>query len=373
MTRSVVEVGPATVRGPKAAPQQWISTAIEFIDDPIALLDEQPVEVSALWRDVLEPPPASARDTRARGADLVVGGARALVSDPPWRQCGCRCAATRSLLAAATDATVVELSAEYVVVLPLGTPVLPRGDARLAARLETANAVLLDVPAGVPPLGGAHRALRAAGIPVAHNDRRRLLRAVAAVVPDRAVGDRTCDRSGQAAAAGRGAGGHRAVGGGCRRRLGGAGPVGDAPADGATTLLVDGRVAVMVPAPGPSNASRPVPVRRGCRCRHRGRAPPCTSRSPTVQRRRRSPRSPNHSGRQSTPSLTGCSSTSIPPQNGGRPAVTYREMRADSETRWAVFVDGTTRIAIGCQSAPASRHAIDDACVQAVRSARVVR
>ena len=53
--------------------------------------------------------------------------------------------------------------------------------------------------------------------------------------------------------------------------------------------------------------------------------------------------------------------------------MTYVEKRAAGETRWAVFVDGTTRIAIGCQGAPADLVAVEDACLQAVRSAHVVR
>ncbi|MDZ4270423.1 MAG: type VII secretion-associated protein, partial [Mycobacterium sp.] len=57
---------------------------------------------------------------------------------------------------------------------------------------------------------------------------------------------------------------------------------------------------------------------------------------------------------------------------GGRPAVSYRELRADSETTWAVVIDGAVRIAIGCQG-PSHAESSDDACVQAVRSAHVVR
>ena len=40
VTPCVVEVGPATVRGPRTAAQNLVSTALECIDDEIALLDE---------------------------------------------------------------------------------------------------------------------------------------------------------------------------------------------------------------------------------------------------------------------------------------------------------------------------------------------
>ena len=59
-------------------------------------------------------------------------------------------------------------------------------------------------------------------------------------------------------------------------------------------------------------------------------------------------------------------------ENGGRPAVRYVERRTGSETRWTVLVDGTVRIAVGCQSAPAHADLIEVACAQAVRSAHAV-
>jgi type VII secretion-associated protein (TIGR03931 family) len=56
----------------------------------------------------------------------------------------------------------------------------------------------------------------------------------------------------------------------------------------------------------------------------------------------------------------------------GRPAVTYREVRAGHHVRWSVFVDGPVRISIGCQSRPGDEDAVRDACEQAVRSARAI-
>jgi type VII secretion-associated protein (TIGR03931 family) len=56
----------------------------------------------------------------------------------------------------------------------------------------------------------------------------------------------------------------------------------------------------------------------------------------------------------------------------GRPAVTYREVRAGHHVRWSVFVDGPVRISIGCQSRPGHEDAVREVCEQAVRSARAI-
>ena len=56
----------------------------------------------------------------------------------------------------------------------------------------------------------------------------------------------------------------------------------------------------------------------------------------------------------------------------GRPAVTYRELRASHHVRWTVLVDGSVRISVGCQSRPGGEGAVRNACEQAVRSARAI-
>jgi type VII secretion-associated protein (TIGR03931 family) len=57
----------------------------------------------------------------------------------------------------------------------------------------------------------------------------------------------------------------------------------------------------------------------------------------------------------------------------GRSAVTYRELRASHHVRWTVLVDGSVRISVGCQSRPGGEDAVRDVCEQAVRSARAIR
>jgi type VII secretion-associated protein (TIGR03931 family) len=56
----------------------------------------------------------------------------------------------------------------------------------------------------------------------------------------------------------------------------------------------------------------------------------------------------------------------------GRPAVTYREMRAGHQVRWTVLLDGVVRISVGCQSRPGAEDAVREACEQAVRSAHAI-
>lgn len=54
----------------------------------------------------------------------------------------------------------------------------------------------------------------------------------------------------------------------------------------------------------------------------------------------------------------------------GRPAVTWRESRPGRVVRWVVVLDGPTRISIGCQSAAGGGDALAAACLAAVGSAR---
>ncbi|MBW0012922.1 type VII secretion-associated protein [Mycobacterium sp.] len=58
--------------------------------------------------------------------------------------------------------------------------------------------------------------------------------------------------------------------------------------------------------------------------------------------------------------------------SAGRPAVTYREVRAGHQVRWTILLDGPVRISVGCQSRPGDENAVHDACEQAVRSAHAI-
>jgi type VII secretion-associated protein (TIGR03931 family) len=59
-------------------------------------------------------------------------------------------------------------------------------------------------------------------------------------------------------------------------------------------------------------------------------------------------------------------------RRAGRDAVTYREIRPERNIAWTVVIDGTMRIAIGCQSPPRREHLVLMACDRAIRSAHAV-
>jgi type VII secretion-associated protein (TIGR03931 family) len=370
VTPVVVEAGPATVRGPGSAPQQWISTALESIDDPIALLDEQPVDVPALWRDVLGAVAGAGTDplvlvvptwwSRDR-VTVVSDAARAAATDVVVLQ-------RSAILADTTDATVVELSAEYAVVTAPGTQSLtfPRGAAAFTAHLETATAMLLDVPSGVPPLPGAAGArLRRLGIPVTHSTDDRLLRAAAATVRRRGARNRRVS----AVLAGTAVTLAAACGGWAAQAT-----KTQPPIDTASRLLVDGAIAVRVPASwtvehitsGHGSPRVRVSAQGGAPALHitQSAGPGATTIAEVAESLRRAIDS-EQDGVFVDFDPAG--------ERGGRPAVTYVERRASAETRWAVVADGAVRIAIGCQGAPGDPAAVEDACLQAVRSAHALR
>jgi len=58
--------------------------------------------------------------------------------------------------------------------------------------------------------------------------------------------------------------------------------------------------------------------------------------------------------------------------SAGRPAVTYREVRAGHQVRWTVLLDGVLRISVGCQSRTGAEDAVREVCEQAVRSAHAI-
>jgi len=71
MTGIVVEVGPATVRGPNHADAEWVSAGIDGIDDELTLIDDRPVEVADVWRRIMH--------------DVVGGSAKTIVVVcPTW-------------------------------------------------------------------------------------------------------------------------------------------------------------------------------------------------------------------------------------------------------------------------------------------------
>lgn len=380
---AVLEIGPETVRGPGPVPRQKLSPAIRFIDDPCALLGEEPVAVSELWREVLDAAAGGRRDLLV----LVVptwwpAGRVECVRDAA--QSGAReiVVLTRSsLLAVGTDSTVAELSTDYAVVTPPGSDalVLRRDDPEFVRQLGASDSLLLDVPAAVPPLPVAVIAgLRRLGTPVTRcTDDRLRCAALAAANPRaaRTSGSVIRVRPGRRATAVMAGAAltAAAAGGGWAAQALGAEPVLPRP-DADTRQLVDGGVAVRVPASwtaeritsGSGSARIRVSAPEGSPALHITQS--TAAMSGTITEVAESLRRAIDSERDGAFAEFDPSA-----DRAGRPAVTYVENRPGSLTRWAVIVDGATRIAIGCQSIPSDPVAVEAACLEAVRSAHVMR
>ena len=157
MTGIVVEVGPATIRGPNHADAEWVSAGIDGIDDELTLIDDRPVDVADVWRTVMH--------------DVVGGSAETIVVVCPTWWASSRVDRVRD--AASTVAndvvvlrraqvlrdglsdrplTVVEIAPEFVVVSSPGgdIQVVARGDAEaVLAKIPTSMAVVVDGPEGV--------------------------------------------------------------------------------------------------------------------------------------------------------------------------------------------------------------------------------
>ncbi len=384
MSECVVEVGPATVRGPCPGTSDVVTAALDFIDDDIAILDDAPVTVDALWRRVFRDVLPDSQDTavlicptwwsEAR-VERVRAAAAARAADVAVMQRGAVFGGARG------NPTVVEIAPDLVITARAGAVVAadPRQGATadvarsVAARIGPSTSVLVDAPAGVaggPELAAAiaerlrtdgaavtiapqDRVLRFRPTPsssahtVEEPQRPRPGRAVALVILMVSV---TLFGVGTALGAGR----HE-------------------PEPIPMTLLVEGRVAVKVPAlwhvervtvgPGSARLQAVSPdkavavlvtqsqVRRG---------ETLASTSATLRRA--------FDGQPS-----GVFSRFDPDdRRANRPAVTYRELRGLRQTDWAVFVDGGVRIAVGCQAGLGAEDAVASVCDEAIRSAHAI-
>lgn len=384
MSAAVVEVGPRSVRGAGSAPREWISVAIECIDDRLALLDGQLVEVSRLWGDLLEAVAGEHSETlvlvfptwwSSGRIEVVTDAAGRLADEIVVRQ-------RASTFGGDGVTTVVELSEELVVIAApaAAVTVLPRREcenaAYLAGYLMVAIEVLIDVPDGVPaPSAELAARLRDGGIPVGYSDRHKTMCSVSAGVPDHALRESTGrlapSRRRVAAVLVGAMAALAAVGGSWMAQM----LSSRTPDDPSTVLLVEGRVAVRVPAQwtvkritsGPGSARLRVSAPTGGPAalhltQSMGAASATVDEVAATLRRALESEPP------------GVFADMDPAGSvGGRPAVTYRELRAGSETSWAVVIDGAIRVAIGCQSPPQRRDVIHEACVRAVKSVHVVR
>jgi type VII secretion-associated protein (TIGR03931 family) len=400
---AIIEAGPATVRRLDCATTccdaTIVAAALDAIDDPVALVDEQPVAVISLWRAVLQSVldgaqrrvavvhPSWWADSRV---DVVSAAAGQLVGSAVTRR--------RSWLLgqASPDpshTTVIVEIAEHFVVITAAAVVAEsrRGQPTSVAEsitqviagmaTETTSTVVIDAPdtiAGASTLATmiADRVQRrCADLTVLQVDDARLQRLAVAAFPSEEDDAADPPRGGHgrrkrvcagllvAAAASAvmlalGIGGRHTV---------------LAPAAIPTTFLVEGRVALSVPAqwrvervvggPGsarvqvtsPSDPEVALHVTQSRVARE-------TLAAAAESLKRAIDAEPSGVFVDFSPSGT----------SAGRPAVTYREVRPGHEIRWTVLLDGPVRISIGCQSRTGGQVAILEVCEQAVRSAHAV-
>ncbi|CAN1551851.1 Type VII secretion system Rv3446c [Mycobacteriaceae bacterium] len=380
---TVVEVGPAGVQvlsGRSAArpDEAMVSAVLDGIDDDVALFDERPVAVAALMRAMMSSILGDSRDpvvivhpswwSRAR-IDLVVrssGTTRKVV------------AVSRSEVARAAGLVgpVIEIAEEFVAVAGPGLRVFGRGNiesvaavAAVAAESDQCGDVLLDAPAGIAGSAQTAERLRVALAARGRSARDVDVAAIAGAVPARrrirGLVAAFLVASGVLVALVLSEG----------RELVGAAvatlrPDGGAPAPAAVNL-VEGRIVVEVPSHW--NIER---VRSGSGSRR------VQVDSPTdadVALHITAAYAPGSTLAQAAEVLGDAVAAATPGvfvgfrpavEVAGRPAVTYREVRAGRVVDWSVVLSGSTRIGIGCQSAPGEEDVVRGPCEQAVRSAR---
>ena len=366
---------------------EWVSAGIDGIDDELTLIGECPVDVADVWRAVMQ-------DVIGGCADAVV-----LVCPTWWpssrvdlvRDAACTVAKDCVVMQRAQVlrdglpdrlTTVVEVAPEFVVVSPPGGDmvVVARADTEaIVATIPMSMAVLLDGPEAVegacPLVAVIADRLRANGIVANIADRDWVRRGVDAL-PSQEDGhggqtrpDSYRARRATAVLVGMLLSAAALCGGFAARQ--------DVPRSAAgmpMTLLVEGRVGIMVPAQwvvqrvtsGPGSARVQVV-------------------SPTdadiAVHVTQSSLPPHQSHEQLAESLH----SALTQQPAGvfvdfnpsdrradQPVVTYRELRAGHHITWVVLVDESLRIAIGCQSAAGHEDAVREVCDQAIRSAHAV-
>ena len=231
---TAVEVGPATVRGADPVDDDLARAAIESIDDTLMLVDDRPVSVRAVMAALL-------RSAAGSGADGLT------VVHPTWWSrrrvkavldaagdiCGAAVAVARSEALGDGCEAIVEIAAQHVAVISADVCTITRtsDDAVSAAvvhHIGYARAAVVDVPPGVVTVAmtGTHpvRLPSSKPAPAAPSPERPGLRAIPVLV------------GALLAAASVGA---------VAIRYDATPPV---AAEEASTLLVEGRAAVVVPA-----------------------------------------------------------------------------------------------------------------------------
>ncbi|WP_250150378.1 type VII secretion-associated protein, partial [Mycolicibacter acidiphilus] len=360
MHRTVIEAGPGTIRRLCCGSAETgdADAAVRWLDDPVALVDGEPVAVPELLRSVLTALACPGADGAvlihptwwsARRVDLVAAAARDVTGDAVTRP------RATVLAAAAPDAgAIIEIGPALVAVTTAGTVAEPRLGApeevadRVAALVtDVRETVVID---GLATVGGAPalarliaERLRGTGADVLVVDDAQVTRLATRPPPTAPKPDRTRRRprlplAGAAVAAVVAAG---TLALGTHR---------EPPVVAATTVLLEGRVAVQVPAqwtvrrvtdgPGSARVEVVSPADPQAVLHVTQSASGGTLAVAADLLRRALDAAPPGVFADFDPSAT----------SAGRPAVTYREIRVAHRVAWTVLVDGPVRIGIGCQS-----------------------
>ena len=341
-----------------------VATALDGIDDPLVLIDERPVRVDDLLGSLIAqalgsrcssvkvvhpsswPAPRVARVVRAAAAsaDRVVAVSRCAVAGP--------------------GAVIIEIDSDVVTVCAGGgLTVLGRDDATgvadTAARYAADGDIVVDIPPGLPGAVGTATAIRAAlacrGLiaedaetNIAGVEVRQRIR-----LPPKLIG--ACAIPALALTIGLAWHPHA--------------PAPTPVPSEILSMMVEGRVAVAVPeswtveritgGPGSRRVRVSSPGHPDDAVHITGSYVPGTTLADAGEVLGRAV-----AGRAEFGDFRADDHVE------GRPAVTYREDRPPRVIRWTVLLDGSTRIAIGCQSRRGAGNGIREACEQAIRSAR---
>lgn len=416
--RALIEAGPGTIRRLCCATDgaadddtsEIIREALAAIDDRVALVGGRPVTVDSLWRAALR----SVKCVNCNGLVLVhpswwpsarvgvvTATAKSLADDVLTRRRSWLLAEASTDQRAEGDApVVVEIAERLVVITGAEVVAIPRGAGphpaveeaarSITAMTGTASAVvLIDAPStvtGAPALGALIAgAVRRSGLAAVEIDDARLpgLARSALPVPEDPSEPRVtagADRPRSRARIISGLAGAAvvltafplaisAVAPAARRGVSPPVAVQTAP----TTFLVEGRVALTVPAnwsaqrvvTGPGSARVQVTSPSDPEVAlHVTQSPVAGETLSGTAERLKHAIDAEPAGLFVDFNPSGVSV--------GRPAVTYREVRATHHVRWTVLLDGPVRISLGCQSRPGDEEAVRDACEQAVRSAHAI-
>jgi type VII secretion-associated protein (TIGR03931 family) len=399
----VVEVGPKVIRqlccgGDAVADDEMVKAAFDSIDDPVTLVDLRPVGVDSLWRMLLGSVDCRSPERAIvvhpswwapRRIDVIRAAAQVLAGDVVMRP---RSWLLTQACPRQTHAVVVEITDRFVAISGAAVVAESRcGEPQrvveavvrsvLEMTSEVTAATVIDAPRRVTEAGrlaamivdGLQASGRISTVLVVDDAR---LKTTAAQIID--VEDRSCESD----VAGRGYRRHRALGlavivtvallavlGALALPRRGAPPGDDVP----LTFLVEGRVALEVPAGWPTQRVVAGPGS----ARVQVTSPSDAEMSLHVTQSRVALEALSATA-ESLKQVIDAEPTGVfvdfnPAGNvAGRPAVTYREVRPGHDIRWTVLVDKAVRISIGCQSRHGHEDAMRQTCELAVRSARAL-